>query len=142
APSPRGRARTRRTTKMTPRDAAKPATRQGPGAVAALAVWALASGCTVGPDFHRPAGPAVERYTRQPVLPTTASVDVPGGEEQRFIQDRDLLGQWWTLFQSPPLNALIAKALKANPTLVAAQAALRQALEVVSAQQAFFYPTI
>jgi NodT family efflux transporter outer membrane factor (OMF) lipoprotein len=127
---------------MMPPDAAKLATRQALGAVAALAVWALASGCTVGPDFHRPAGPAVERYTRQPVLPTTTSVDVPGGEEQRFIQDRDLLGQWWTLFQSPPLNALIEKALKANPTLAAAQAALRQALEVVSAQQGFFYPTV
>jgi NodT family efflux transporter outer membrane factor (OMF) lipoprotein len=127
---------------MTPPQAAKPATRQGLGAVAALAVWALASGCTVGPDFRRPAGPAVERYTRQPALPATASVDVPGGEEQRFIQDRDLLGQWWTLFQSPPLNALIEKALRANPTLVAAQAALRQAQEVVSAQQGFSYPTV
>ena len=127
---------------MRSRDAVKPATRRGLGAVVALAVLAVASGCTVGPDFHRPAGPAVERYTRQPVLPTTTSVDVPGGEEQRFIEDRDLLGQWWTLFQSPPLNTLIEKALKANPTLVAAQAALRQAQEVVSAQQGFFYPTV
>ena len=36
-----------------------------------------------------------------------------------------------TLLQSPPLTALMDKALQASPTLVAAQAALRQALEGV-----------
>lgn len=46
------------------------------------------------------------------------------------------------LFQSPQLNALIDKSLKANPTITAAQAALRQAQEFVYAQQGFYYPTI
>src|SRR5262249_1136785 len=50
--------------------------------------------------------------------------------------------EWWTLFQSPELNALIDRALKANPTMVAAQAALRQAMELVYAQQGAFYPTL
>src|SRR5438105_7316680 len=128
--------------KMTPRDRANVSARQSAGTVAALAALAPVSGGTVGPDFRRPAPPAVDRYTRQPLVAKTASADVAGGEEQRFLHDRDISRQWWTLFQSPQLNALIEKALKANPTLVAAQAALRQAMELVYAQQGFFYPTI
>jgi NodT family efflux transporter outer membrane factor (OMF) lipoprotein len=126
---------------VTPPFAPSPWARQS-GAAAALAAVALLPGCAVGPDFHRPAAPAVDRYTRQPLAAKTVSADVAGGEEQRFLHDRDIPGQWWTLFQSLQLNALIEEALKANPTLVAAQAALRQAMEVVYAQQGFFYPTV
>jgi NodT family efflux transporter outer membrane factor (OMF) lipoprotein len=96
----------------------------------------------VGPDFHRPAAPVITGYTRQPLAAQTVSAGVAGGEEQRFIPNLDLPRQWWTLFQSPQLNALIDQALKANPTLVAAQAALRQAQELVKAQRGFFYPTV
>ncbi len=46
------------------------------------------------------------------------------------------------MFQSPKLDALVEKALKANPNITAAQAALRQAQEFVSAQCGFFYPTV
>src|SRR5262249_31610740 len=54
----------------------------------------------------------------------------------------ELAAPWWTLLQSPPLNALVERALQASPTLVAAEAALRQALELVSAQRGAYYPTI
>jgi len=111
-------------------------------ALAAWAVLALMSGCAVGPDFHRPAAPAVDGYTRQPWVAKTVSAEISGGKEQRFVQNQDISHQWWTLFQSPQLNALIERAIKANPTLAAAQAALRQAMELVYAQQGFFYPTI
>jgi NodT family efflux transporter outer membrane factor (OMF) lipoprotein len=110
--------------------------------VAALAALALVSGCAVGPNFQRPIPPAVPGYTRQPFAAKTASADVAAGEEQRFVQNQALTQQWWTLFQSPQLNALIDKALAANPSLVVAHTALRQAWELVYAQQGFFYPTI
>jgi NodT family efflux transporter outer membrane factor (OMF) lipoprotein len=109
--------------------------------VAALVVFALISGCAVGPDFHRPPAPSVEGYTREP-LTTTAKTEIPGGEEQRFVADQDISHQWWMLYQSPQLNELIDRAIKNNPTLVAAQAALRQAVELVYAQQGSFYPTV
>jgi len=109
--------------------------------LAPLALFVV-TGCAVGPDFHPPAAPAVEGYTRQPFGDKTVSVEVPGGEEQRFIQDLDIPKQWWTLFQSPQLNSLIEKALKANPSLVASQAALRQAWELVYAQRGAFFPTM
>ena len=111
-------------------------------ALAALAASALAAGCAVGPDFQRPAAPAVDGYAREPLPTKTASAEIAGGEEQRFVSDEDIPEQWWTLFQSPQLNALIEKALKTNPTLVAAQAALRQAVELVYAQQGAFFPTL
>jgi NodT family efflux transporter outer membrane factor (OMF) lipoprotein len=103
---------------------------------------ALVSGCAVGPDFHSPTAPAVDGYTRQPSIGKTASADVAGGEEQRFVNGQDIAHQWWMLYESPALNALIEKAIKNNPTLVTAQAALRQAMELVYAQQGFFYPTV
>ena len=97
-------------------------------------------GCAAGPDFQPPSPPAVERYTREPALEKTASADVPGGEAQRFLSGRDIPAQWWMLFQSPPLTALVERALKANPTIKAGEAALRQARELVRAQQGLYYP--
>ncbi len=100
------------------------------------------TGCAVGPDFQRPATPDVDRYTTESLPPQTVSVEVKGGEAQRFVKDMDIPGQWWTLFHSKPLNDLISQALKANPDLEAAQAALRGAWETVYAQQGAFFPSI
>ena len=41
------------------------------------------SGCAVGPNFEKPAPPAVSGYTQQP-LGTTNSANTPGGDAQRF----------------------------------------------------------
>ena len=113
-----------------------------PSAIAMLALVLLLAGCAVGPDFQRPSAPAVSGYTRGPLPAQTASAEITDGEEQSFVPDRDIPGQWWRLFESPGLNALIDKALKRSPTLVAAQAALRQAVELVYAQQGAFFPTL
>jgi NodT family efflux transporter outer membrane factor (OMF) lipoprotein len=111
-------------------------------ASAALIAVGAISGCTVGPNFLRPAAPALVSYGRPSLTAKTASADVAGGEAQRFVGGQDLPHDWWTLFQSPALNALVERALRANPTLVAAQNALRQAMELVAAQRGLFYPTV
>src|SRR5262249_28592255 len=64
-----------------------------------------------------------------PLPPETVSADTIGGDAQRFLQDNDVPGDWWTLFGSPALNGLVEQALRANPDLEVAQAALRQAGE-------------
>jgi len=102
----------------------------------------LMTGCAVGPNFERPTTPNVDRYTPQPLPAQTASVEVKGGEVQRFVQDMDIPGQWWTLFHSKPLNDLIEQALKANPDIEAAQAGLRVAWENVYAQRGALFPSI
>jgi NodT family efflux transporter outer membrane factor (OMF) lipoprotein len=102
----------------------------------------ITAGCAVGPDFRRPAAPAVDRYTQKSLPGQTASVEVKGGEAQRFVQKMDIPGKWWTLFHSKQLNDVIEQALKANPDMDAAQAALRGAWESVHAQQGAFFPSI
>jgi NodT family efflux transporter outer membrane factor (OMF) lipoprotein len=99
------------------------------------------TGCAVGPDFERPAAPDVEGYSREPLAAKTATAGITGGEEQRLVQDLDIPGQWWTLFHSTALNALIEQALKNNPTLPAAEAVLRLAWENVYAAEGAFFPT-
>ena len=106
-----------------------------------LAIEIALTGCAVGPDFERPAAPDVEGYTPTSLSAKTASAGVTGGEAQRFVQDLHIPGQWWTLFHSEALNALIEQALRNNPTLPAAEAALRQAWENVYAAQGAFFPT-
>jgi NodT family efflux transporter outer membrane factor (OMF) lipoprotein len=108
---------------------------------AVIALAMLISGCAVGPNFRRPAPPAVDGYTRSPVT-TTSSADVPGGEAQRLVASQDIPQAWWMLFQSPALNTLVERALASSPTLVGVQQALRQALELAAAQRGSFYPTV
>jgi len=104
------------------------------------AILFLAS-CAVGPNFKKPAAPAVSGYT--PDKPgVTAAIDIPGGEAQRFVDAKDIPGQWWTLFHSEALNQLIEDALKANPTLEGAQATLRQAQESALAEKGVLYPQV
>jgi NodT family efflux transporter outer membrane factor (OMF) lipoprotein len=102
----------------------------------------LTAGCTVGPNFKRPAPPDVGGYTPTPISTTSSTTDVAGGEAQRFVEGKDILGAWWTLFHSKPLNDLIERSLKANPDLKAAQAALLVARENVLAQRGFYYPSV
>ena len=118
------------------------------GAILALTLTA----CKVGPDYTPDPAPQSTRYTPD-VQPNTFSAGAPNtfnGTQrvvrqdgaQTLVSGRDIPGDWWTLFHSPALDALIRRALAANPTLDAAQAALRQARENVYAQQGAFFPAI
>ena len=109
---------------------------------AVLGIGILFSGCAVGPDFNRPQAPAVQSYTREPLPDGIAAAGIAGGEEQRFLGNQDIPAQWWTLFRSPQLNALIEGALKNNPNVQAAQASLRQAQELLNAQRGSYFPTV
>ena len=64
------------------------------------------------------------------------------GDAQKFDPSLEISAEWWKVFQSPQLDALIKRAFKANPSVEAAQASLRQAQEYTKAQQGFFYPTV
>jgi NodT family efflux transporter outer membrane factor (OMF) lipoprotein len=103
---------------------------------------AFAAGCAVGPRYHKPEAPANPGYSPAPLPQTSASTAIHGGEAQRLISGRDIPFEWWQLFQSPGLDALVERAFKANPTLPAAQQALVQAQELVYAQRGYFFPTI
>lgn len=110
-----------------------------------LLLGAGLAGCAVGPDFHTPEAPRVNGYTKEELVAQVGAsppAGAPQGEKQRFVGDLDIPGQWWELFHSPGLNAVVARALQANPTLEAAQAALRQSREMVYAQEGALFPQL
>ena len=109
---------------------------------ALTALVLLSTGCTVGPNFVRPAAANVPRYTATPLSPTASAANVAGGETQHFLDGQDIPGEWWKLFESPALDALVERALKANPNLKAAQAALTVAHENMLAQRGAYFPTV
>lgn len=117
--------------------------RRGPFGRGLLAFGAgLLASCAVGPNFKTPAPPPVERYTPRPLPAETASAPTLDGAAQRFVVGEDIPAAWWSLFQSRALDALIERSLKANPTIDAARAALRQANELTAAQRGALFPSV
>jgi len=94
---------------------------------AALLVAALLAACTVGPDFRTPDPPAAERY-------------VPGPAPRLNVVARDIPAQWWNVFESPAIDALVQRALANSPTLDVARARVTQAKELRAAREGGTYP--
>jgi NodT family efflux transporter outer membrane factor (OMF) lipoprotein len=91
--------------------------------------------CKVGPNFHKPAAPPVKGYEEPPRLPAkTVRAPGPGGDVQKFLNDRDVPLLWWELFRSPAINQLVRRGLMHSPTIASANAALRQAQENLNVQ--------
>jgi len=104
----------------------------------ALLLLALAS-CTVGPDFAPPKAPSVKQYTSETDPTATTSA---GGVAQQFEPGAKVAAEWWRLFNSRDLDAIIKEAVANNPTLQAAQATLRQSQYSLRAGYGVFYPAI
>jgi NodT family efflux transporter outer membrane factor (OMF) lipoprotein len=105
-----------------------------------LVCGALGLGACVGPNFHRPAPPHADAYTAEALPQQTASAPGPGGTAQRFLMEQDVPRNWWRLFGSAELDALVTEALRHSPDVSSAQAALRQALENTAAQRGSYFP--
>ena len=93
-----------------------------------LALLTLTS-CAVGPNFRRPHSPPTDRY-------------LAGDLPRSFASGADVPYEWWTVYGCDALNTLVDSALQNSPTVKAAQAALRQANELVKAQRAVLFPTL
>jgi NodT family efflux transporter outer membrane factor (OMF) lipoprotein len=120
---------------VSPRSAGKRLVWLGTAAV-------LLAGCAVGPDYSRPQISQTDSYQAEPIPDVTASTDTAGGQEQKIRQGADIPGEWWKLFESASLNDLVADALKTNPDIRSARAALAVAMDNVRAQQALYFPSI
>lgn len=113
-----------------------------PFVIVAGALIAGLAGCAVGPDFKRPEAPAAAGYGVASSQEQTDAAQSAAGDAQHFLADTGVPSDWWTLFQSPKLNGLVEQALKANPNVQAAQAALRQAHELYVVQRSSFFPAV
>jgi NodT family efflux transporter outer membrane factor (OMF) lipoprotein len=99
----------------------------------------LLAGCAVGPDFVRPNAPAVTHYAKGADPTATGAVN---GTAQHFKVGAEVAADWWHLFESPPLDAVITDAIANNPGLEAAQASLRQSQDYLRSGYGIFYPEI
>ncbi len=100
----------------------------------ASAVLAL-SGCTVGPNYHRPtSAPPTLTYRELPPPPGTWQPAVPS--------DAMAKGEWWLLFGDPELNALESRLTSGNLQIEAALENYTAAAESVRAARADYYPTL
>src|SRR5579863_6401832 len=93
-----------------------------------LAAAGLAA-CAVGPDFKRPASvtPAAYRVPEESSgsaggVAASASESAAGAYAQRFITGANPADEWWTVFASRDLDAVVREAIARNHTLAAAQA--------------------
>jgi len=108
---------------------------------AALLAAALA-GCAAGPEYRRPAPPAVASYTAEALPGGTATAQVAGGAAQRFVSGGEIPARWWELFRSQALDRWIREALANSPTLGTAEATLRRAQEIRRARAGLLLPGV
>ena len=102
---------------------------------ATSAAFALA-GCTVGPDFVRPAAPSQTGYLApgdHALGQMPGPVAVAGAGPERA---------WWTAFGSPALDALVTRAIAHNASLEASNATLAAAHEQVTAVRGSQLPQV
>lgn len=94
------------------------------------------SGCMVGPNFRSPASPNVKRLTETSLPAKTVTTKGIGsaGKAQYFVTGKNISAEWWRLFRSRDINALIDMGIANNPNLTAAYAALRLAQENFNVQ--------
>ncbi|MGB7756565.1 MAG: efflux transporter outer membrane subunit [Salinisphaera sp.] len=113
---------------------------------AAFMLIALVTGCTVGPDYQPPAKPSNDAYD---INDTTSGDETPDRSDSResipkqaFDRARKVRSDWYKIFDSDKLDALIGHALQHSPTLAAGRARIKAAREVVKENQGALYPQI
>jgi multidrug efflux system outer membrane protein len=99
---------------------------------AALALLALAAGCTVGPRYSRPAAPvpAPDAWRTQPPW------------QQAAPKDSIPKGAWWQIFNDPALDAYEQQLVRANQSLEAARDRLSQARSLARVATADVFPQL
>lgn len=91
--------------------------------IAVVTATALASGCTMGPDYTRPEVP----------VPAAYRVSSPGALDATN-------SAWWKAFGDPALDALIDDALKYNQNLALATANIERATGILTQTRSALFP--
>jgi NodT family efflux transporter outer membrane factor (OMF) lipoprotein len=104
--------------------------RRGSGRLAAVALLATLTGCSVGPDYQRPTVVEPAEYKEigdwRPAAPA----------------DHQLGGTWWQMYDDPILADLLEQVALANQNLAVAEANFRQARAMVMQARAGWYPQL
>jgi NodT family efflux transporter outer membrane factor (OMF) lipoprotein len=112
----------------TPRLEARVRKRVAGGICGLSTLWL--AGCTVGPNYKRPAAEVPPAYKEV------------GDWKTAQPNDQTLPGNWWEIFHDEQLNALEAQVNVSNQNLKAAEAAYTQARALLRYQRADLFPTV
>ncbi|HET6930474.1 MAG TPA: efflux transporter outer membrane subunit [Candidatus Acidoferrum sp.] len=95
-----------------------------------LGLFAWIAGCTVGPNYKKPAAPVPAKWDVQ--------------EPFREADPKDAVPKttWWTVFHDEELNGLETELLSANQTLKVSVAHYQQARASAAVQNATLFPTL
>jgi NodT family efflux transporter outer membrane factor (OMF) lipoprotein len=99
-------------------------------ALIGLAGGVFAAGCTVGPNYHRPAAPVPAQW------------DISAPWREGAPKDNLAKGEWWSVFHDDQLSALENQATDANQTIKVAAAHLEQARASAALQIATQFPNL
>ena len=95
---------------------------------AALVLVFCVTGCTVGPNYHRPSAP------------TTPEFKTVAGWQPAQPADQQLRGHWWEIYGDAELNALEDKVSVSNQSLKITITQYTQARAMVKYQRANYFP--
>jgi outer membrane protein, multidrug efflux system len=100
------------------------------GATAAILTAFVLGGCTVGPNYNKPAAT------------TSAHWDVEQPWRESAPKDNFDKGEWWKVFNDDTLNAFETQAIAENQTLKISIARLEQSRATAAIQVATLFPTL
>jgi NodT family efflux transporter outer membrane factor (OMF) lipoprotein len=97
----------------------------------AVAVTVCIGACAVGPNYHKPGAQIPDSFKE-------------GADWQRAQANpqESISSTWWRVYQDDKLTQLVEQSLKANQSIVAAEAAYRLALATVQANTAGLFPVV
>lgn len=90
----------------------------------------LLGGCTVGPDYQRPAMTMPVHYKEA------------RGWQQATPQDDRHKGEWWAVYQDATLSSLLSQVSLSNQNVAEYAAQYRQAQALVAQSRAALFPTL
>lgn len=100
------------------------------GIAAGILLAAMLAGCTVGPDYVRPAAPVPAKYKEAEGWKPAAPQEAASGEA------------WWSVLKDPTLDGLERQVEVSNQNLKSAEAAYRTAQAIVAEARAGYFPTL
>jgi NodT family efflux transporter outer membrane factor (OMF) lipoprotein len=104
--------------------------------VSSLLIATSLSGCNFAPHYDPPSMPAVVAFKE-----AGAGNESEQGWRVADPKDSELGERWWAVYEDPDLDALEARVVISNQSVIAAEANYRAARELVSEAQASLFPT-
>lgn len=100
------------------------------GAMSCALLTATLTACAVGPNYHRPAAVISTSFKENRGWVPATPAQIPGNQ------------QWWTIYNDPVLDSLESQVEVSNENLKAAEAAYRNATQVVDEVRGQLLPDV